>query len=93
MARDFDLNDLEEEDTLGLGDEGGEGFEGEFDEIDFESLGIDPARPTTAKPGSEDKVLMLAARYSAGVPLWNNEDCYDHGPAEMLARLARGAKA
>ncbi|ADG67676.1 hypothetical protein Plim_1846 [Planctopirus limnophila DSM 3776] len=91
MARDFDLDDLEEE-TLGYGEEGEE-LEGEFEHIDFEALGIDPARPTTAKPGSEDKVLMLAARYSAGVPLWNTDDCYDHGPAEMLARLARGAKA
>lgn len=91
MARDFE-NDYEDE-SLGF-DEGAEGnFEEEFDDIDFIALGIDPARPTTAKPGSEDKVLMLAARYSAGVPLWNTDDCYDHGPAEMLARMARGTKA
>ncbi|MCA9041775.1 MAG: hypothetical protein KDA65_15585 [Planctomycetaceae bacterium] len=49
-------------------------------EIDFESLGIDPLAPTEAKPGSEEKVLMLAARYAAGLPLWHNSDCYDHGP-------------
>lgn len=39
--------------------------------------------PTEAKPGSEDKVKMLSARYAAGVPLWHDEDCYDHGPGNM----------
>ena len=39
--------------------------------------------PTGAKPGSEDKVRMLTARYAAGVPLWHNSDCYDHGPANL----------
>lgn len=53
---------------------------GEFEEMDFEALGIDPQTPTGAKPGSEDKVMMLAARYAAGLPLWNEQDCYDHGP-------------
>ena len=54
-----------------------------FEEEDFAALGIDPGTPTPARPGSEDKVLMLAARYAAGLPLWHNEDCYDHGPAEQ----------
>jgi len=61
-------------------------------ESDFEGdqlvlAGIDPLIPTEAKPGSEDKVKMLAARYAAGIPLWHNGDCYDHGPApaEFLA--------
>ena len=45
---------------------------------DFEALGIIPTDPTSAKPGSEEKVLMLAARYAAGLPLWNKGDCYDH---------------
>ena len=53
---------------------------GDFEEMDLEALGIDPKGPTEAKPGSEDKVQMLAARYAAGLPLWNEEDCYDHGP-------------
>lgn len=52
----------------------------EYPEIDFESLGIDPASPTLAKPGSEEKVCMLAARYAAGLPLWHDSDCVDHGP-------------
>jgi hypothetical protein len=43
--------------------------------------GVNPKSPTEAKPGSEDKVRMLAARYAAGVPLWHDSDCYDHGPA------------
>lgn len=51
-----------------------------YPEIDIEALGIKPASPTEAKPGSEEKVCMLAARYAAGLPLWHNEDCVDHGP-------------
>ncbi|MEX0704764.1 MAG: hypothetical protein WD069_21885 [Planctomycetales bacterium] len=51
-----------------------------FEEEDFAALGIDPRAPTPAKPGSEDKVMMLAARYASGLPLWHDQDCYDHGP-------------
>ena len=58
-----------------------------LEEDDFRSLGIDPARPTEGKPGSEEKVLMLAARYAAGLPLWHDEDCYDHGPGEPTDEL------
>ena len=43
--------------------------------------GVDPLDATGAKPGSETKVQMLAARYAAGVALWHDSDCYDHGPA------------
>jgi hypothetical protein len=57
-------------------------YDSPFQEEDFEALGIQPAAPTPAKPGSEDKVTMLAARYAAGLPLWHTEDCYDHGPAK-----------
>lgn len=59
-------------------------FEGqeEFEEVDL--LDGKATTPTEAKPGSEDKVRMLAARYAAGVPLWHDEDCYDHGPSEAL---------
>ena len=51
-----------------------------YTEEQFRARGVDPVRPTTAKPGSEAKVLMLAARYAAGLPLWHDRDCYDHGP-------------
>lgn len=63
--------------------------EGEYEVEDFSALGVDPLTPTAAKPGSEDKVRMLAARYAAGLPLWHDEDCYDHGPvdASVLAGL------
>lgn len=61
-----------------------EGVEAEFPEIDFEALGIDPGEPTLAKPGSEEKVCMLSARYAAGLPLWHDSDCIDHGPAGDL---------
>lgn len=52
----------------------------ELDEVDFAALGIDPTMPTEAKPGSERKVMTLAARYAAGLPLWHGHDRYDHGP-------------
>jgi hypothetical protein len=51
---------------------------------DFDYSNLDPLSPTGAKPGSEDKVRMLAARYAAGVPLWHEDDCYDHGPTDTL---------
>ncbi len=52
-------------------------------EEELRSLGVDPASPTAAKPGSEEKVMMLAARYAAGLPLWHTDDCYDHGPSSV----------
>ena len=66
----------------------------EFEE-DFRELGINPGEPTPAKPGSNQKVIMLAARYAAGLPLWHTSDCYDHGPGGSngpnLANLMFGA--
>ncbi len=56
------------------------GYDEYFQKLSFEDLGIDPQIPTEAKPGSDDKVVMLAARYAAGLPLWHNSDRYDHGP-------------
>lgn len=47
---------------------------------DFLAEGVNPAAPTEARPGTEDKVRTLSARYEAGLPLWNMEDCLDHGP-------------
>ena len=79
FAYDSDLEPTDEE----LTDELGEDFGGFFEEEDFLAMGIDPAQPTDAKPGSEDKVLMLAARYTAGLPLWHNDDRYDHGPGRV----------
>jgi hypothetical protein len=87
MAFDFEDEDFE------LGDQAqatATDEESEFDasegqveyytEEQFRARGVDPIRPTAAKPGSEAKVLMLAARYAAGLPLWHDRDCYDHGP-------------
>ena len=54
----------------------------EFTE-EIRSLGLDPREPTAAKPGSEEKVAMLAARYAAGLPLWHNDDCYTHDAITM----------
>lgn len=60
-------------------------WDDEGNELSLEDVSMmDATSPTTAKPGSEDKVRMLAARYAAGIPLWHEEDCYDHGPAEAF---------
>jgi hypothetical protein len=55
-----------------------------YEDDDFQAMGIDPAMATEAKPGSEEKVQMLSARYAAGLPLWHDADCYDHGPARNV---------
>lgn len=70
---------IELQDSACVGD-----FEAKFEGIDFEALGINPSTATVAKPGSEEKVLILAARYTAGLPLWHEEDCYDHGPGRRF---------
>jgi hypothetical protein len=91
MSFDFDVDEMDSD--LGFTEEFQQsGIEGEenFEEIDFESLGIDPGAPTVAKPGSEEKVLMLAARYAAGVPLWHERDCYDHSPGAMAKLIQKG---
>jgi hypothetical protein len=60
-------------------------LDGSFDANEYEeylAMGIDPVKPTNARPGSEEKVVMLSARYAAGLPLWHDNDCYEHGPRE-----------
>lgn len=97
MSFEYDLDELEDSELdYSLGAPRAEDEESEYDEdtfdfedIDFEALGIDPGAPTEAKPGSEEKVLMLAARYAAGVPLWHDSDCYDHGPGESFIKMLR----
>ena len=49
-----------------------------------DEMGFNPFDKTEAKPGSEDRVQILAARYAAGLPLWHEEDCVDHGPGRVL---------
>lgn len=80
MSSKFEMvTDFDEMDTGSIG-----GFDQYFgDEFEFEVTGVDPALPTVAKPGSEDKVETLAARYAAGLPLWHDSDCYDHGPGAV----------
>lgn len=85
---DFDCEEDEEEGLDNLTAASGSN-DGTFVEMDFEVLGIDPSEPTTAKPGTEEKVLVLAARFAAGIPLWHDEDCKDHGPGASMARLTR----
>ena len=92
MSFDFDVDEMDPEldlisDEISAADLGDEAI---FEEIDFDSLGIDPGGPTVAKPGSEEKVLMLAARYAAGVPLWHENDCYDHSPGALPRLIQKG---
>jgi hypothetical protein len=49
---------------------------------DFYALGLDPTKSTRASPGTEEKVLMLSARYAAGLSLWDARDRRDYGPEE-----------
>lgn len=37
-------------------------------------FGIDPSLPTQFAPNTDGKVLVMRARYNAGLPLWNSED-------------------
>lgn len=78
---DLELASDEGADEFSYGDDGVEFYTDE----DFQARGVDPLEPTKAKPGSEGKVLMLAARYAAGLPLWHDSDCYDHGPGQRVS--------
>jgi hypothetical protein len=88
MAFDFEDDDFDANQAVETVDRDVESDEYEgpdrdiefYTEEQFRARGVDPVRPTEAKPGSEAKVLMLAARYAAGLPLWHDRDCYDHGP-------------
>jgi len=35
---------------------------------------IDLTKPTMARPGTDEKVLVLSDRYAAGLPLWHADD-------------------
>jgi len=73
-------------DFIGEFDAGGDGY-------DYRDLGLEPAAATPAKPGSEAKVLMLAARYAAGLPLWHDSDCYDHSPGAAALLVNAGEES
>ena len=64
-----------------------------FDVEEFKAMGINPFKATHARPGSDEKVMMLSARYAAGLPLWHDSDCYDHGPheTELMGALEEAA--
>ncbi len=76
VDEDIDVNSIAECD-YDLDDSGAT-----FDIEEFKAMGVNPSKSTKAKPGTEEKVLMLSARYAAGLPLWHDRDCYDHGPKE-----------
>ena len=49
---------------------------------------IEPLESMGSNPfDSKDKVAMLAARYAAGLPLWHDGDCIDHGSGRSLFDL------
>ncbi len=63
------------------------------DNIDFAALGIDPSKSSTERPGTEEKLLMLIARYAEGYALWNEHDSIDHsgkGITMFLSKVGGG---
>ncbi|MFP6703624.1 MAG: hypothetical protein VB861_17890, partial [Planctomycetaceae bacterium] len=62
--------------------------EGPWAELASAFDALDPETPTIAAPGSMEKVMMLQARYSAGVPLWDERDSYDHSESAAAATPA-----
>ena len=79
----YSTEEIVEDDDSGLVD---------LNSIDFDAMGINPLDPTQAKPGSEEKVLMLSARYAAGLPLWDGNDRYDHAPGQSSISGFSGLK-
>ena len=57
---------------------GAELSDGPWAGLPCSAVELDPETPTVAAPGSMEKVMMLQARYAAGVPLWDERDSYDH---------------
>lgn len=57
---------------------------------------IDPTRPTSAQAGSPEKVRVIAARYQAGLPLWNPGDdssmLLDHDDDAAVILIPMGAE-
>lgn len=49
---------------------------------ELNALSVDPTKSTPGRPGSDEKVRMLSARYAAGLALWDTRDRHDHGPNE-----------
>ncbi len=56
-----------------------------------DDLVLNPDTPTVAAPGSMEKVMMLQARYAAGVPLWDKRDSSDHGQRQPATALSAKA--
>ncbi len=44
------------------------------DLAELKQQGVDPTKPSDAQPGSEERILHLAARYAAGQPFWQPGD-------------------
>jgi hypothetical protein len=42
-------------------------------------MDVDPTQATPARPGSEEKLRMLSARFAAGLALWNTGDRHHQG--------------
>lgn len=47
-------------------------------------LGVDPLLPTDLRAGSEVKVIVLAVRYAAGLPLWHVGDHREVVPLNVI---------
>jgi hypothetical protein len=51
----------------------------------------DPSKPTKARPGSEEKILILSARHDKNLPLWLPDDCQEleHHVTILLRKVNR----
>jgi hypothetical protein len=55
--------------------------------LGFGGCGKLPAEPTQARPGSEEKILVLMARAEQGVALHHPEDCHLHDREVDIAAI------
>ncbi len=51
---------------------------------------LNPSEPTSAQPGSEEKVQMLVARNAVGKPLWHEKDVTDGSQDPWKEKKLRG---
>jgi hypothetical protein len=63
--------------------------EGEFDDGEGEDLRAPPASPTSALPGSEEKILVYQARAALGVNLDHPGDCGSRTVKDRLEAMAK----
>lgn len=57
--------------------------------LDFYGHADEPEKPTDAKPGSEEKIRILAERAAKGQSLFHKDDSYIKVPTNFVHRVGR----